>query len=516
MLETTGNCMKLLMMVTAVIAALTIAAAKDGAVGGNVPARVLNLERVLPLNHKVELEKLIARDRARHAQILQNFAGGVVDFPVIGSSDQFLFGLYYTKVKLGSPPREYDVQIDTGSDILWVTCRSCNNCPQTSGLGVELNFYDTAISSTSSLISCSDPMCASTECSSETNQCAYTFRYGDGSGTTGYYVSDLLYFDTFVATSLIANSSAPIVFGCSTSQSGDLTQMDRAIDGIFGFGPQDLSVISQLSARGISPKVFSHCLKGEGNGGGILVLGEILNPSIVYSPLVPSQGHYNVYIQSIAVNGQTLPVDPAVFASSGDRGTIVDSGTTLAYLTAEAYEPFVNAITAAVSPSARLVISGRKPCYLVSSSISDMFPPVSLNFAGGASMDLRPSDYLVHMGFYEGAAMWCIGFQRDDAGVTILGDLVLKDKIIVYDLARKRIGWADYDCSSPVNVSTTSGKDEFINAGQLSVSSSSSRVYFNLRHARTNARRLLFLVLMIGFPFCSLTSVLSCYFFLNI
>ena len=76
---------------------------------------------------------------------------------------------------------------------------------------------------------------------------------------------------------------------CSTTLSGDLTRSDRAIDGIFGFGQQEISVIAQLSSRGITPKVFSHCLKGEGNGGGILVLGEILDPSIVYTPLVPSQ-----------------------------------------------------------------------------------------------------------------------------------------------------------------------------------------------------------------------------------
>jgi hypothetical protein len=68
-----------------------------------------------------------------------------------------------------------------------------------------------------------------------------------------------------------------------------LTKTDRAVDGIFGFGPGPLSVVSQLSSRGITPKVFSHCLKGDANGGGILVLGEILEPSIVYSPLVPSQ-----------------------------------------------------------------------------------------------------------------------------------------------------------------------------------------------------------------------------------
>lgn len=76
---------------------------------------------------------------------------------------------------------------------------------------------------------------------------------------------------------------------CSTYQSGDLTKIDKAIDGIFGFGQHDLSVISQLSSHGVTPRVFSHCLKGDGSGGGILVLGEILDSSIVYSPLVPSQ-----------------------------------------------------------------------------------------------------------------------------------------------------------------------------------------------------------------------------------
>ncbi|XP_060201401.1 aspartic proteinase 36 [Lycium barbarum] len=469
-------------------------------------AKVLNLERIIPLKGKVEMDEIRSRDKARHARMLQSFAGGIVDFPVVGSSDPYLVGLYFTKVRLGTPPREYNVQIDTGSDIMWVTCSACDDCPRTSGLGVELNFYNAAASSTATLISCEDQVCASivrtasAECSTETNQCGYTFTYGDGSGTTGHYVADLLYFDTVLGTSLIANSSAPIVFGCSTSQSGDLTKTDRAIDGIFGFGQQGLSVISQLSSRGITPKIFSHCLKGEGNGGGILVLGEILDPRIVYSPLVPSQAHYNVYLQSIAVNGQLVPVDPSVFATTGNRGTIVDSGTTLSYIATEAYDPFVSAIAAAVSPSARPIVSRGKPCFLVSSSIAEIFPPVSLNFEGGASMALRPADYLVHMGFVEGAAMWCIGFEKQEQGVTILGDLVLKDKIVVYDLARQRIGWADHDCSSPVNVSITSGKGEFINAGQLSVNGASGNVQFNLQHTRTSVL-LLLLVLMIGSPF---------------
>ncbi|XP_034913655.1 aspartic proteinase 36 isoform X2 [Populus alba] len=442
-------------------------------------ASLLHLERTFPLNnHGLELHQLRARDRLRHARLLQGFVGGVVDFSVQGSSDPYLVGLYFTKVKLGSPPREFNVQIDTGSDVLWVCCNSCNNCPRTSGLGIQLNFFDSSSSSTAGRVRCSDPICTSavqttaTQCSSQTDQCSYTFQYGDGSGTSGYYVSDTLYFDAILGQSLIANSSALIVFGCSAYQSGDLTKTDKAVDGIFGFGQGELSVISQLSTRGITPRVFSHCLKGEGNGGGILVLGEILEPGIVYSPLVPSQPHYNLNLQSIAVNGLLLPIDPAAFATSNSRGTIVDSGTTLAYLVAEAYDPFVSAVNAIVSPSVTPMTSKGNQCYLVSTSVSQTFPLASFNFAGGASMVLKPEDYLIPFGSSEGgSAMWCIGFQKVQ-GVTILGDLVLKDKIFVYDLVRQRIGWANYDCSLSVNVSVTSSKD-FINAGQLSVSSSS-------------------------------------------
>ncbi|KAK9289767.1 hypothetical protein L1049_008888 [Liquidambar formosana] len=467
------------------------------------PARHLTLERAFPPNQRVELDILKARDRARHARILQGVIGGVVDFSLVGSSDPYVVGLYFTRVKLGSPPREFNVQIDTGSDILWVTCNSCNNCPQSSELGIELNFFDITSSSTASLVSCSDPICTSgvqttaAACSPQGNQCSYSFQYGDGSGTSGYYVSDMLYFDMVLGNSFVANSSASIVFGCSVYQSGDLTKTDRAIDGIFGFGQRDLSVISQLSSRGITPKVFSHCLKGEGSGGGILVLGEILEPSIVYSPLVPSQPHYNLILQSIAVNGQLLPIDAAVFATSSNQGTIVDSGTTLAYLVEAAYNPLVSAITAAVSQSASPILSKGYQCYLVSTSITDIFPPVSLNFAG-ASMVLKPEDYLVHQD-PDGAAMWCIGFQKvQDQGVSILGDLVLKDKIFVYDLSRQRIGWANYDCSSSVNVSVTYSKDEYVNAGQLSVSSSSRSMLFGLIPMSTTAL-LMHVLAFIGF-----------------
>ncbi|GFP80769.1 hypothetical protein PHJA_000220200 [Phtheirospermum japonicum] len=127
---------------------------------------------------------------------------------------------------------------------------------------------------------------------------------------------------------------------------------------------------------------------------------------------------YNVNLQSIAVNGQILSIASSVFATSSNRGTIIDSGTTLAYLAEEVYDPFVNAINSAN----RFAI--RKPYFYQGK-------PVLFNFLQG------------------GAAVWCIGFQKlQGQGITILGG------------------------SLSVNVSAmNNGRTEFVNAGQLDNSS---------------------------------------------
>jgi hypothetical protein len=45
--------------------------------------------------------------------------------------------LYFTRIGIGTPAKRYYVQVDTGSDILWVNCVSCDGCPRKSNLGVR-------------------------------------------------------------------------------------------------------------------------------------------------------------------------------------------------------------------------------------------------------------------------------------------------------------------------------------------------------------------------------------------
>ncbi|CAJ2678060.1 unnamed protein product [Trifolium pratense] len=123
---------RLLMVIFIITAAiLTTAAASPLA---------LTLERAFPSNNGIDLDQLRARDTTRHGRILKS-SKDVVYFDVYGNSQLPLGGLYYTNISLGTPPVEFHVQIDTGSDVTWVSCSSCNGCPQTSGLEIELKFF---------------------------------------------------------------------------------------------------------------------------------------------------------------------------------------------------------------------------------------------------------------------------------------------------------------------------------------------------------------------------------------
>lgn len=53
----------------------------------------------------------------------------------------FYCRLYYARIGIGTPSKDYYVQVDTGSDIMWVNCIQCKECPRRSSLGVSLPFF---------------------------------------------------------------------------------------------------------------------------------------------------------------------------------------------------------------------------------------------------------------------------------------------------------------------------------------------------------------------------------------
>ncbi|KAK6920171.1 Xylanase inhibitor, C-terminal [Dillenia turbinata] len=352
----------------------------------------LLLERAFP--HKgIEISMLHMFDNQRHLGMDNDT--GVPHFNLSGS---VTLGLYYAKVNFGTPAKAFHVQVDTGSDLFWVSCSTCKNCPKYSQLGI-VKFFTPESSLTASSIGCYQSFCPHKHLGIKTsclkgNLCGYTSSYADTIDTLGYFVSDLMRFDITYENDTTATFSTNIIFGCTTSLTGFPTSRGPA-DGIIGLGHSEVSILSQLASHEEVPKIFSHCLMGEGSGGGVLVFGEILEEDLIYTPLVPTRSHYNVDVEGIAINGQNLPIDPKVFKSSRYRGAIFDSGFTFVSLIDEAYTPFANNIKTALSHLVPVTGLGSDLCYESSTSKVEDFPIITFNFAGHATMNLKPEDYLV-------------------------------------------------------------------------------------------------------------------------
>lgn len=75
---------------------------------------------------------------------------------------------------------------------------------------------------------------------------------------------------------------------CGAGPSAELVSSDDALDGILGFGKSNSSVISQLASSGRVKNMFAHCLDGV-NGGGIFAIGNVVQPKVNTTPLVPNQ-----------------------------------------------------------------------------------------------------------------------------------------------------------------------------------------------------------------------------------
>ncbi|KAE8800639.1 aspartic proteinase-like protein 2 [Hordeum vulgare] len=482
-----------------VMAVAVLLAAASPAVGKQAtapePAPTLMLQRTVPLS-AARLEHIQKQGRARLAK-----RSGVPEFgllrlpgvnfgqnPLCRPSAMPTFGLsvpmgkqsrrlrlkrasaspfvhpkriYYTRVTLGNPPKQYSLQFDTGSNLMWLRCSPCTDCSMSGQLDAPL--YSPSNSSTSTNISCSDDICKDAQktghsvCqASETasNQCGYSQAYADGTTTEGYYVSDIMRFDTVMESKneSATVSSAYVIFGCSNSILGPVPR-----DGFMGFGKDAPSVILQLNSQGVSPKAFSHCLTNSDEGGGFLVLGEVVEPGLVFTPLVPSQPRYSLNMKSIVVNGKKVHINSSLFTTSHTQGTFVDSGAPSFYLVDEVYDRLLKAVSSSCYIFFSLIHVlhflklSDKLFYLSTSNVS-LLPVVTLYFEGGAPMTVGPKNYLVLEGYFDDLEMWCIAFQRskDIEGyehTTVLGDLVLRDKIFVYDLDKMRLGWVDYNCS---------------------------------------------------------------------
>ncbi|KAA8533405.1 hypothetical protein F0562_031161 [Nyssa sinensis] len=400
------------------------------------------------------LAALKAHDARRHGRFLS-----AVDIPLGGNGHPTETALYFAKIGIGTPSKDYYVQVDTGSDILWVNCAGCDKCPKKSDIGIELRLYDPKGSSTAKLVTCDQDFCSTAfqdaslaDCKAGT-LCQYSVTYGDRSSTAGYFVSDNVQLNRVSGNLQTTSMNGSVSFGCGDKQSGQLGSSSGALDGILGFGQANSSMISQLASAGKVKKNFAHCLDGT-RGGGIFAIGEVVQPKLNSTPLMPNQAHYNVFMKEIEVGGDVLQLPTNVIDTKAGRGAIIDSGTTLAYLPQEIFDPLMKKVLAWQPNLKFQTVDDLFKCFQYSGNVDDGFPAVTFHFENSLSLAVYPHDYL----FQIRDDVWCVGWQssmmqgKDGGELFLLGDIVLSNKVVLYDLENQTIGWAEYNCSSGIKV----------------------------------------------------------------
>ncbi|OWM84295.1 hypothetical protein CDL15_Pgr027064 [Punica granatum] len=344
-----------------------------------------------------DIEASVARARDAGAPLVPDFLGLA----------------FLANITIGEPASEQLVMVDTASTLLWIQCTPCLKCPRQIPL-----LFEPLKSSTYSNIPCTPP--GTTTCADvggkcdPTNGCLFSLSYFDGTEVSGNLASEKLVFGTSDDGKVTITIK---VFGCTHENRAPT--IDNQLSGNLGIG-----------------LIF---------GEGAVFEGDV-------TPIVSTQdGFYYVTLEGISVGEEKLNIDPNVFklSSSGQGGTILDTGTTMMTMNRGGYDPLQNKVQSILNGSLQRTdfsIEGIPMlCYNgeVDRDLSS-FPAVSLHLAGGADIVLDTHSMFRQV---NGVALCMAVAPADNVeGMTIIGAFAQQSYNVGYDVAAGKVYVQRIDC----------------------------------------------------------------------
>ncbi|CAM6046224.1 unnamed protein product [Sphagnum compactum] len=361
-------------------------------------------------------------------------------------------GDYAMAVSVGTPPQPFSVNVDTGSDLVWLNCQPCIQCI----VNASHNPFDPTLSTSYQKASCTDATCTGfpnpTTCG-DTGACGYFYEYGDRT-----YTSGIVAYETFTFTAIDGSSIAvdPITFGCGQNES---LNGFPGIDGLVGLGQGSFSLPSQLSLFSGFTDIFSYCLipfDATVANYSTFYFGVPETNISTYTPIYsnkvfPADTYYYVNVTGISVGDVLLNIPVDFFNISptdGSGGIIFDSGTTFSLLTGVAYD----AVVQEFSNQFNFPIVSNSPtvCYDVSSATASTVVP-NIVFHLESVSDAEPVDFVLspeNVLLASSDIVVCLTIQLvNPPGTMIIGNTAQADHEIVFDRANGRIGWASTTCT---------------------------------------------------------------------
>ncbi|XP_031378203.1 aspartic proteinase CDR1-like [Punica granatum] len=355
----------------------------------------------------------------------------------------FLGLAFLANITIGEPASEQLVMVDTASTLLWIQCTPCLTCQRQIPL-----LFEPLKSSTYSNIPCTPPgTAACTDVGGKcdpTNGCLFRLSYFDRTEVSGNLASEKLVFGTSDDGKVTITIK---VFGCA-HENRALTS-DNQQSGILGLGYDNISLTEQLGGK------FSICL-GDIHDPNYphnkLIFGEGAVFEGDVTPIVSTQdGFYYVTLDGISVGEEKLNIDPNVFklSSSGQGGTILDTGTTMMTMNRGGYDPLQNKVQSILNGSLQRTdfSIGGIPMLCYNGEVDrdlSSFPAVSLHLAGGADIVLD-----THSMFRQvNGVTLCMAVAPADnvEGMTIIGAFAQQSYNVGYDIAAGKVYVQRIDC----------------------------------------------------------------------
>lgn len=409
-----------------------------------------------PTPHSIA--KLVQRDVLRNEKVgNEAVANDDVEeksttvFPIRG--DVYPNGLYYVNLRVGNPPKEYFLDVDTGSDLTWLQCDApCTSCAK----GPHPLYKPRK----TNLVKCNEPLCSVVQaggtigCQGGSSQCDYEIRYADGGSSLGVLVSDKMIL-------LLTNGSltqTKAVFGCGYDQQGSLAKSPASTDGVLGLSSSRVSLPSQWAEQGLIKNIIAHCIPS--NGAGYLFFGDKLLPSqgITWAPMLgkPSARNYALAVENIFFGDTLIKIGGKAFGSA-----IFDSGSSYTYFVSPVYTAIVSLVSNSFVGSdlqqdesdqtLNLCWHGSHPFRSVD-EVQDLVKTITLEFKTNgwftkiSKMHIPPQGYLI----VNLKGNVCLGIL--DAKVlgqhsaAVIGDISMQGNLVVYDNENNRMGWMKTDC----------------------------------------------------------------------
>ncbi|CAI9787841.1 unnamed protein product [Fraxinus pennsylvanica] len=413
----------------------------------NVMQHMTQLEHI-----KLLLHRDIARQRAiSQRQGVTNDQNASGKLPLRSGAD-YGIGEYFVTFKVGTLAQRFVLIADTGSDLTWMKCRyKCQGamCNQTSS--GRRNFRPDW-SSSFRTIPCSSRMCKIEL--ANLLSCSLPFSivslYSDGSEALGLFANETV---TIRLTNGRTERLNNVLVGCTKSSHGTF----ETSDGVIGLGYSNYS-FTHKAVEKFGGK-FSYCLVdhlSQKNVSSYLVFGNNKQAAVTppdkmqYTELVLGKinSFYAVNIRGISIGGTMLQIPSQVWNVNGQGGVILDSGTSLTFLTQPAYQPVMSALEHSLSnfSKSKLDIEPMDYCFNSTGFNKSMVPKLEFHFADGATFEAPAKSTVLDAA--EGVK--CLGFVSATAswpGTSIIGNIMQQNHIWEFDLINKRLGFARSSCT---------------------------------------------------------------------